>query len=151
MHSIALSIKMNILLTFPALLYILFINLGILKTLFHVFLIVLIQISFAVRFLSHSSEYLNNAFNFSRAFDWTWTVNWRWVGQETFSSEVFSRSLLGLHATGLIILLLLWSHKEGGIFKLIGRGLRRPQSGAALGSVRSSNNRTPLYHPHPLN
>ena len=142
MNSLALSIKMNILLFLPALLYILYISVGPAQTLLHLHAILSIQYMLAHPFLSHPFEYLRTAFNFSREFDWEWTVNWRWLGQELFESKGFSKGLLGLHLGGLLVCLWKWSERDGGVWGLIRRGLRNPTKGAALGRGRPSPART---------
>lgn len=139
--SLALSIKMNILLFLPALLYIYYISLGPLITILHLTTIAAIQVSLAFPFLSHPREYVSTAFNFSREFDWEWTVNWRWLGQELFESEALSKGLLALHFGGLLLCLWKWSEREGGVWGLIRRGLSNPMRGAALGRNRPSPTR----------
>ena len=42
-------------------------------------------------------SYLSRAFDFSRAFLFKWTVNWRFVGEEVFLSKGFSLALLSAH------------------------------------------------------
>ena len=44
------------------------------------------------------SSYLTRAFEFTRQFMFKWTVNWRFVGEETFLSKPFSYGLLATHA-----------------------------------------------------
>lgn len=48
-------------------------------------------------------SYLSRAFEFSRQFLFKWTVNWRFVGEETFLSRGFSLGLLVAHASLLIL------------------------------------------------
>lgn len=43
-------------------------------------------------------SYLKKAFELSRVFLFKWTVNWRFVGEETFLSKPFSQLLLVAHA-----------------------------------------------------
>lgn len=139
-HSVALSVKMHILLSLPAVLYIVFINLGTIPTLLHIALIILVQICLAAPFAAtYPSQYISGAFNFSRSFDWKWTVNWRWLGEEAFKSQELSRGLLALHVLGLLILLNKWASKEGGILQLARRGLTDPLRAAAIGGRKSSN------------
>lgn len=140
--SLALSIKMSIILVFPALLYLYLINLGTTATLLHSLLIVAIQLLLATPFIvSHPAEYINGAFNFSRQFTWEWTVNWRWVGEKTFSSQELSRGLLLLHFVGLLLLLYKWTEPDGGVVRVMQRGLRYPNRPAAKGGNVSSNDR----------
>ncbi len=53
--------------------------------------------------LHNAQAYLSRAFDFSRAFLYVWTVNWRFVSEETFLSQPFAKSLLALHL-GLLVL-----------------------------------------------
>lgn len=135
-HSLALSIKMNLLLYLPALLYLLFTSLGALPTLLHLSLISLIQVSLATPFLTSRQAaltYLHSAFNFSREFLWEWTVNWRWLGEEAFESIELSRGLLVGHVLVLVLFGAAWAEKEGGVRKLLKKGLWKPMEGAVLG------------------
>lgn len=52
--------------------------------------------------IKHPHSYLSKAFDFSRAFQFKWTVNWRFVGEEVFSSKQFSTSLMIMHVTMLL-------------------------------------------------
>ena len=53
----------------------------------------------AIPFLAKNPwGYLQRAFEFSRVFLFKWTVNWRFLGEETFLSHEFSIFLLILHA-----------------------------------------------------
>jgi alpha-1,3-mannosyltransferase len=62
------------------------------------------QIQLALPFLRVSREaYLSRAFEFSRQFLFKWTVNWRFVGEETFLSKEFSTVLLAAHAFLLLV------------------------------------------------
>jgi alpha-1,3-mannosyltransferase len=54
------------------------------------------------------NEYVSRAFEFSRAFEYKWTVNWRFVSHETFGTKSFARALLVAHVVGL----LLFAHKK---------------------------------------
>lgn len=50
-------------------------------------------------------SYLSRAFELTRQFLFKWTVNWRFVGEETFLSRPFSLALLSAHATLLLAFL----------------------------------------------
>src|SRR5438874_1184176 len=89
-NSFALSIKMNVLLFFPAFGLILFKSLGAWKTSFNLLLIILIQIILALPFLmDHPKSYFTRAFEFSRVFIYKWTVNWKFLDEEVFVSSEF--------------------------------------------------------------
>jgi len=63
-----------------------------------------LQIVIALQFLPvNGMGYLNRAFEFSRKFLFVWTVNWRFVGEETFLSKEFSISLLVGHVSALAL------------------------------------------------
>ncbi|KAG0748288.1 hypothetical protein G6F57_002591 [Rhizopus arrhizus] len=103
----ALSIKMNVLLFFPAFGILLWMVLGAWKTIGQLGLLAMIQALLAYPFLkSYPESYLTKAFEFGRVFDYTWTVNWRMVDQETFLSDWFSKLLLLGHAITLLLFII---------------------------------------------
>lgn len=57
--------------------------------------------------------YLSKAFELSRQFMFKWTVNWRFVGEETFLSREFSLGLLMLHISLLAIFSIVWVKPSG--------------------------------------
>jgi alpha-1,3-mannosyltransferase len=63
----------------------------------------------AVPFLqTNATGYFSRAFELSRQFLFKWTVNWRFVGEDTFLSREFSLGLLVLHISLLAIFLTSW-------------------------------------------
>lgn len=61
-----------------------------------------VQVVIGAPFLRENARgYLSRAFELSRQFFFKWTVNWRFVGEETFLSRPFSIVLLGLHVAVL--------------------------------------------------
>lgn len=65
-----------------------------------------IQILLGYPFLAnHPRSYLHRAFELSRQFLFKWTVNWRFLGEDTFLSRPFSIALLAIHALLLLIFL----------------------------------------------
>ncbi|KAI8981721.1 glycosyltransferase [Mycotypha africana] len=110
LFSLALSIKMNVLLFFPAFGVILWQALGARKTLKHLGMMVLIQAGLGYPFLKeYPGAYLSRAFEFGRVFDYTWTVNWRMMSEETFVSRGFATQLLVGHAfTLLMFIVFIW-------------------------------------------
>ncbi|CAK9291570.1 unnamed protein product [Gordionus sp. m RMFG-2023] len=100
--SLALSVKMNILLYFPAYGIILVLSKGIEYGILQAFLMLFIQVILGLSFLLESAPaYLNRAFQLGRQFDYKWTVNWRFVSPVLFSSRGFHVALLALHLTFL--------------------------------------------------
>lgn len=127
---------MNLLLYLPAILYLFFTTLGPIQTIFQLSSMILVQISLAIPFLSSKESaliYFQASFNFSREFLWKWTVNWRWVGIEAFESKIFSQGLLVANIIVLILCGLNWSSREGGVLKILLKGLRKPNTGAVEG------------------
>ncbi|KAI8076020.1 glycosyltransferase [Thamnidium elegans] len=110
LFSLALSIKMNVLLFFPAFGIILWQVLGAYKTCLQLSLMVIIQGLLAYPFLStFPASYFQKAFEFNRVFDYTWTVNWRMMQEETFVSSWFANQLLFGHAlTLLMFIVFIW-------------------------------------------
>jgi len=125
--SLALSIKMNILLFFPAFGLIYFQMVGLLKTMNLIFIIVLLQVWLAMPFLMRfPREYLSKAFEFKRVFEYQWTVNWRMLSTSTFLSPGFATVLTALHLSTLVwFAWSRWSRAcgEDGLVSLIVRGL----------------------------
>ncbi|KAK0627445.1 glycosyltransferase family 58 protein [Immersiella caudata] len=98
-----LGIKMSLLLTLPAVAIVLFLGSGLSSSIRLAIIMGLAQVLIGVPFLADNPlGYLGKAFEFSRQFFFKWTVNWRFVGEETFLSRRFSLALLGLHVVVLV-------------------------------------------------
>lgn len=64
----------------------------------------MLKVVIAAPFASHDAQaYLSRAFEFTRQFLFKWTVNWRFVGEETFLSRGFSLTLLAAHVSLLTL------------------------------------------------
>lgn len=134
---LALSIKMNILLYFPALLLTLLLTTGLIPTIFYLSLTLLSVLLPSLPFLrTYPAPYLKNAFNLGRQFLYKWTVNWRFIPEYDFLSAPFARLLLACHV-GLLATFgfTVWCRKQGGAVAVIRRALSRPTRPAALSSV----------------
>ena len=103
-YSWGVGIKMSLLLALPALGVILFLSRGIGASIKQAWLMAQLQVIIAFPFL-HAGPmlYLSRAFEFSRQFLYKWTVNWRFVGEDTFLSKEFSMALLVGHITTLVL------------------------------------------------
>ncbi|KAI9354355.1 dolichyl-P-Man:Man(5)GlcNAc(2)-PP-dolichyl mannosyltransferase [Zopfochytrium polystomum] len=114
--SLALSIKMNVLLFAPGFALVVLQQCtayaqaedgrlpGIVRAAGLAIWTTLLQAFLAAPFLAaHPAEYILRAFEFSRAFEWKWTVNWRFLGPVVFGSPLFHRVLLGLHIALLLV------------------------------------------------
>jgi alpha-1,3-mannosyltransferase len=103
-YSWGLGIKMSLLLALPALGVILFLSRGVGASIKQAWLMGQLQVIIAFPFLpSGPMLYLSRAFEFSRQFLYKWTVNWRFVGEETFLSREFSIALLVGHVSTLVL------------------------------------------------
>ncbi|KAG1651301.1 Dol-P-Man:Man(5)GlcNAc(2)-PP-Dol alpha-1,3-mannosyltransferase [Nymphon striatum] len=101
--SLAVSIKMNILLFAPALLLLLLAKFGLLKTIKKLMICAFVQLLLAFPFLmSNPVAYMTRAFDISRVFMYEWTVNWRFLPEHMFLNQRFHISLLLLHICCLI-------------------------------------------------
>jgi alpha-1,3-mannosyltransferase len=103
-YSWGLGIKMSLLLALPAIGAMLFLVRGVQASLKQAWLMGQVQLIMAFEFLpTNAMGYLSRAFEFSRVFLFKWTVNWRFVGEETFLSKEFSTALLVGHVTTLVL------------------------------------------------
>lgn len=93
---------MTLLLALPAVGITLFLGRGLFGSLKLVALMAQVQFLIANPFLRENAKgYLTRAFELSRQFLFKWTVNWRFVGEETFLSQPFSLTLLAMHVSVL--------------------------------------------------
>ncbi|EQL28863.1 alpha-1,3-mannosyltransferase [Blastomyces dermatitidis ATCC 26199] len=98
--SMGVGVKMTVLLVAPAVAVIVVLGAGIIKAAGLGVTALLLQVLFAVPFLQdHPSSYISRAFEFTRQFLFTWTVNWRFVGEDVFLSKSFALALLVVHAS----------------------------------------------------
>ena len=139
LNSLALSVKMSVLLYVPGLLVLLFKRHGLLHTFRHGSIILFIQILIAFPFLrAHPWSYLASAFEFSRVFLYKWTVNWRFLSEEVFLSKAWTLTLLVGHLGTLVAFVWLkWCRGDGGVWSVLGRGFRKPTTGAGFSRLSS--------------
>ncbi|KAK3761889.1 hypothetical protein RRG08_060623 [Elysia crispata] len=117
--SLGVSIKMNLLLFAPALLFLLVITQGIKRTVVHLAICALPQILLALPFLlANPVGYVVRSFDLGRQFFYIWTVNWRLLPEEIFLSRSFQGLLLLAHI--LVLFTFFWWrwHKMFGKIKL---------------------------------
>lgn len=62
----------------------------------------MLQIGYGYPFRKQAPSYFARAFELTREFLYKWTVNWRFIDEETFLSKKFALGLLAIHA-GLLI------------------------------------------------
>ncbi|PWN50280.1 ALG3-domain-containing protein [Violaceomyces palustris] len=104
LFSLALSIKMNILLFLPAMGIMMFRDIGFRASIARgLFVILMTQVLVSIPFVLESPDaYLSHSFDLSRQFLYKWTVNFRFVSEEVFLSPSFSKILLSIHFTLLM-------------------------------------------------
>ncbi|KAG9040245.1 dolichyl-P-Man:Man(5)GlcNAc(2)-PP-dolichol alpha-1,3-mannosyltransferase [Tulasnella sp. JGI-2019a] len=146
LFSLALSVKMNILLYLPGLLVILVQSLGILATSGHMLLIGLVQLGVAGPFLlTYPTDYLHGAFDFSRQFLYTWTVNWKVFPESTFVSLGFARALTLCHIVTLVAFGYIWCRPDGGVLRVLDRAFRRLATPAGVRPLTADRIATILF------
>lgn len=121
LFSTALSIKMNILLFFPAFALVLFKARGIFKTVTSLSHMAMVQLVLGLPFLAtYPYSYFSRAFDFSRIFLYKWTVNWKFVPEDLFYSRNFAIVLLAGHLVTLVCFVFgRWLLPEGGLRALL--------------------------------
>ncbi|RUP46205.1 hypothetical protein BC936DRAFT_147218 [Jimgerdemannia flammicorona] len=115
---------MNILLFFPAFGVLLWKSIGAYRTTALLSLMIGIQLFVALPFLTtYPHAYFSRAFEFSRVFNYKWTVNWRLVDEETFLHPKYAMALATGHIVVLSAFLVFrWCRFEGGVLAVFLRG-----------------------------
>eukprot|EP00049_Salpingoeca_infusionum_P004181 m.75463 g.75463 ORF g.75463 m.75463 type:complete len:405 (+) comp12452_c1_seq1:95-1309(+) len=123
LFSLAVSIKMNVILFAPGLFIVLILNTGLPATIARIALCGAIQVGLGLPFLlENPAGYLQRSFDLGRQFMFKWTVNWRFLPLETFLDRRFHAILLGTQALLLLALLFKWAKAHNGVWAvLIGR------------------------------
>ncbi|GAY40919.1 hypothetical protein CUMW_055490 [Citrus unshiu] len=140
--SVAVSIKMNVLLYAPPLFLLLLKALGIFGVISTLASAALVQILFGFPFLiSHPVAYVSRAFNLGRVFIHFWSVNFKFVPEPVFVSKGFAISLLTTH---LVVLAAFahyrWCKHEGGLLNFLhSRYVTMKMKFAGLSSSNSSS------------
>ncbi|NXX85230.1 ALG3 mannosyltransferase, partial [Urocolius indicus] len=102
LFSLAVSVKMNILLFAPGLLFLLLQRFGLLGCIPKLCICALLQVVLGLPFLLvNPVGYLTRSFDLGRQFQFKWTVNWRFLPEEVFQSRAFHAALLLAHLAGL--------------------------------------------------
>ncbi|NWI80288.1 ALG3 mannosyltransferase, partial [Dryoscopus gambensis] len=129
--SLAVSVKMNILLFAPGLLFLLLQRFGLLGCIPKLCICALLQVVLGLPFLLvNPVGYLTRSFDLGRQFQFKWTVNWRFLPEEVFQNRAFHAALLLAHLAGLgLFALHRWhSSKENILTLLKDPGKRKPAS-----------------------
>lgn len=100
--SLAVSVKMNVLLFAPALLLAYVTALGPVGAVKQLTVCAAVQLVLAAPFLAAEPvAYVMGAFDLGRVFQHQWTVNWRFLAEPVFVHRGFHLGLLGLHVLTL--------------------------------------------------
>mmetsp|Transcript_7732 Transcript_7732/g.11115 ORF Transcript_7732/g.11115 Transcript_7732/m.11115 type:complete len:475 (-) Transcript_7732:20-1444(-) len=107
--SLAVSIKMNVLLFAPGLLLLLLQACPLIEVIICLGICASIQLVLGAPFLlTFPVEYLRKAFELDRVFFYKWTVNWKFISEEVFVGKPMSIVLLILHLEFLAIFCFKW-------------------------------------------
>ena len=109
LYSLAVGVKMNILLFAPAIFLAYISTGGLIKAVKQVLVCGLVQLAIGFPFLTtYPLEYLKGSFDIGRVFLFEWTVNWRFVPEEIFVHKGFHITLLLAHALALTLFARKW-------------------------------------------
>lgn len=104
LYSLAVSVKMNVLLLAPGLLFLLLSEFGLMRTIPKLSLCAGIQVLLGLPFLMENPVgYLSRAFDLGRQFEFRWTVNWRFLPEWLFLNRHFHLVLLTAHLLALLL------------------------------------------------
>ncbi|KAI3374995.1 hypothetical protein L3Q82_021524, partial [Scortum barcoo] len=118
---LAVSVKMNVLLFAPGLLFLLLSEFGLIRTIPKLSLCAGIQLLLGLPFLLENPiGYLSRAFDLGRQFMFKWTVNWRFLPEWLFLNRYFHLLLLAAHLLTLLVFALRrWKRPGESIFELL--------------------------------
>ncbi|KFQ28858.1 Dol-P-Man:Man(5)GlcNAc(2)-PP-Dol alpha-1,3-mannosyltransferase, partial [Mesitornis unicolor] len=121
LFSLAVSVKMNILLFAPGLLFLLLQRFGLLGCIPKLCICALLQVILGLPFLLvNPVGYLTRSFDLGRQFQFKWTVNWRFLPEEVFQNRAFHTALLLAHLAGLgLFALHRWHRSKESILALL--------------------------------
>lgn len=103
LYSLAVSVKMNVLLYAPALLVAYLCSLGAIGASLQLLVCALVQLILGLPFLLENPlAYVKGSFDLGRIFEFRWTVNWRFLPEHVFVHPYFHVALLILHVSVLL-------------------------------------------------
>ncbi|XP_006869853.1 PREDICTED: dol-P-Man:Man(5)GlcNAc(2)-PP-Dol alpha-1,3-mannosyltransferase [Chrysochloris asiatica] len=112
--SLAVSVKMNVLLFAPGLLFLLLMQFGLRRALPKLGICAVLQVVLGLPFLLENPVgYLSRSFDLGRQFLFRWTVNWRFLPEAVFLHRAFHLGLLAAHLTLLLLFALCRWHRTG--------------------------------------
>ncbi|CAK6952492.1 dol-P-Man:Man(5)GlcNAc(2)-PP-Dol alpha-1%2C3-mannosyltransferase [Scomber scombrus] len=121
LYSLAVSVKMNVLLFAPGLLFLLLTEFGLIRTIPKLSLCAGIQLLLGLPFLLENPVgYMSRAFDLGRQFMFKWTVNWRFLPEWLFLNRYFHLLLLSVHLLTLLLFALRrWKRPRENIFEIL--------------------------------
>ncbi|XP_062844009.1 dol-P-Man:Man(5)GlcNAc(2)-PP-Dol alpha-1,3-mannosyltransferase [Trichomycterus rosablanca] len=134
LYSLAVSVKMNVMLFSPGLLFILLSEFGLVKTLPRLMLCAVIQLLLGLPFLLvNPLGYMSRAFDLGRQFLFKWTVNWRFLPEDIFLNRHFHLALLLAHITTLVFFAVRrWKRSKGSVWALLKEPSERKEGAQKL-------------------
>ncbi|KAJ5939176.1 hypothetical protein N7466_002310 [Penicillium verhagenii] len=112
--TLGVGVKMTLVLMAPAIAVITLLSVGLTRSICLGAIALQIQFCLSMPFsATNAAGYFSKAFELSRQFMFKWTVNWRFVGEETFLSREFSVALLLLHVSILALFSIAWIKPSG--------------------------------------
>jgi len=110
LYSAAVSIKMNMLLYAPGVLFCLLVGTGFSQTVICLSICAGLQLLLGLPFLTtFPYEYLKGSFDLGRVFMFKWTVNFKFLPEEYFVSKIHSISLLLLTIAAFVVFAFKWT------------------------------------------
>ncbi|KAM9088563.1 dol-P-Man:Man(5)GlcNAc(2)-PP-Dol alpha-1,3-mannosyltransferase isoform 8-T8 [Megaptera novaeangliae] len=110
--SLAVSVKMNVLLFAPGLLFLLLTQFGLRGALPKLGICAVLQVVLGLPFLLENPVgYVSRSFDLGRQFLFRWTVNWRFLPEALFLHRAFHLALLTVHLTLLLLFALCRWHR----------------------------------------
>ncbi|XP_035489910.2 dol-P-Man:Man(5)GlcNAc(2)-PP-Dol alpha-1,3-mannosyltransferase isoform X2 [Scophthalmus maximus] len=121
LYSLAVSVKMNVLLFAPGLLFLLLSEFGLIRTIPKLSLCAGIQLFLGLPFLlDNPIGYVSRAFDLGRQFMFKWTVNWRFLPEWLFLNRYLHFLLLAAHLLTLLLFVFRrWKRPGVSIFELL--------------------------------
>ncbi|CAH8849669.1 unnamed protein product [Trichobilharzia szidati] len=120
LFSLGVSVKMNILLFSPGFLIVLVWHRGLFATIGHLFECFAVQLAVGTPFLFYNAlAYVSRAFDFGRQFMFVWTVNWKFLPEDTFLDRRFHLLLLSVHLCLLFIFFWKFVRSRGGLWNYL--------------------------------
>ncbi|KAJ4301598.1 dolichyl-P-Man:Man(5)GlcNAc(2)-PP-dolichol alpha-1,3-mannosyltransferase [Kalmusia sp. IMI 367209] len=101
-YTTGLNVKMSLLLPLPAMGILFLQALGSTEAVTQAMIILQVSVGYGYPFRKRAPSYFARAFELTRQFLYKWTVNWRFVPEETFLSKPFAIGLLLAHV-GLLL------------------------------------------------